>query len=99
SSPDYDNDRWLDIFGANGHVYPMVDRFDWNTSYRQRALLFRNLKGRFAEVGGSAGEALVAARSSRGLAVGDVDNDGDVDVLLNNLDEARTLLPNDCRSR
>ena len=55
---DYDNDGWLDLFVANGHVYPLVDRFDWNTSYRQRPLLFRNLKGKFVEVGGSAGDGL-----------------------------------------
>jgi hypothetical protein len=92
---DYDNDGWLDLFVANGHVYPIADRFDWNTSYRQRALLFRNLKGRFVEVAGSAGPALAAAGAGRGLATGDVDNDGDVDVLINNIDGGPTLLRND----
>jgi hypothetical protein len=92
---DYDNDGRLDLFVANGHVYPLVDRFDWNTSYRQRPLLFRNVKGRFVEVGGSAGPAMAVAWPSRGLAVGDIDNDGDVDVLINNIDEAPVLLRND----
>jgi hypothetical protein len=92
---DYDNDGRLDLFVTNGHVYPLVDRFDWNTSYRQRPLLFRNVKGRLVEVGGSAGPAMAVAWPSRGLAVGDVDNDGDVDLLINNIDEAPALLRND----
>ena len=53
---DYDNDGWLDLFVANGHVYPFVDRFEWNTSYRQRPLLLKNRAGRFVEVTGSAGD-------------------------------------------
>jgi hypothetical protein len=92
---DYDNDGWLDLMVGNGHVYPIADQFDWNTSYRQRALLFRNLQGKFVEVAGSAGAGLTVPRASRGLAAGDLDNDGDIDVVLNNLDEAPTLLRND----
>jgi hypothetical protein len=96
---DYDNDGWLDVVVANGHVYPIADQFDWNTSYRQRALLFRNLAGKFVEVAGSAGPGLSVPRSTRGLAAGDLDNDGDLDVVLNNLDEPPTLLRNDGGSR
>ena len=92
---DYDNDGWLDLIVGNGHVYPIADQFDWNTSYRQRVLLFRNLEGKFVEVAGSAGAGLAVARASRGLAAGDLDNDGDGDVVLNNLDEAPTVLRND----
>ena len=92
---DYDNDGWLDLLVANGHVYPSADQNDWSTSYRQRLLLFRNLKSKFYEVGSSAGAALNTPRGARGSSIGDFDNDGDLDILLNNMDEAATLLRND----
>ncbi|HXK08511.1 MAG TPA: CRTAC1 family protein [Vicinamibacteria bacterium] len=95
---DYDNDGWLDLFVANGHVYPFVDRFDWNTSYEERALLFRNVKGKFVEVG-RAGDGLAALRSMRGSATGDIDNDGDVDVVVNSIDGEPLLLRNDGGNR
>jgi hypothetical protein len=92
---DYDNDGFADLLVANGHIYPNVDSTDWGTSYKQRLLLFRNLRGRFHEVGSSAGEALYSLRSSRGSSAGDFDNDGDLDILLNNVDDAPALLRND----
>src|SRR5215470_11928290 len=92
---DYDNDGWLDLLVANGHVYPTVDATDWGTSYKQRLLLFRNLNGKFHETGSSAGAALYTPRSARGSAIGDFDNDGDEDILLNNMDDTPSLLRND----
>lgn len=96
---DYDNDGWLDLLVANGHVYPAVDRADLGSSYRQRLLLFRNLKTRFSEVGSSAGAALYSPRVSRGSAIGDFDNDGDLDILLGNLDAAPSLFRNEGANR
>jgi hypothetical protein len=92
---DYDNDGWRDLLVVNGHVYPEADRFPWNTSYAQRALLFRNLKGkRFEDIGAAAGEVLGTPRVSRGSASGDLDNDGGVDIVINNLDDRPTLARN-----
>jgi hypothetical protein len=96
---DYDNDGAPDLLVVNGHVYPAADTADWGTSYKQRPLLFRNVKGKFYEVGSGAGPALPIPRSSRGSAVGDFDNDGDLDLLINNLDDAPTLLRNDGANR
>jgi hypothetical protein len=93
---DYDNDGWLDLLVVNGHIYPAADRLRWNTSYAQRALLFRNIKGaRFEDVGRAAGDVLATPRVSRGSAVGDIDNDGGEDIVINNLDGGPTLARNE----
>jgi hypothetical protein len=55
---DYDNDGWLDLMAANGHVFPQADTLIWNTSYRQRTLLFRNLSGWFHDVSGKRGQSV-----------------------------------------
>ncbi|HEX6732284.1 MAG TPA: CRTAC1 family protein [Pyrinomonadaceae bacterium] len=92
---DYDNDGWDDLIVANGHVYPLVDSQQWGTSYAQQSLLFRNLKnGRFERVGAAAGSGLARALTGRGLAVGDLDGDGRLDVVLNNIDSKPTVLQN-----
>ena len=87
---DYDNDGWIDLFVANGHAYPQRDR------YRQRKLLHRNNRdGTFSEIAAQLGSALMEERASRGTAFGDIDNDGDVDIVVNDLDSAPQLLRND----
>jgi len=96
---DYDNDGWLDLFVANGHVYPGVDKENWGTSYAQRPLLFQNLGGkRFAVVSARAGSGLGTPISGRGAAAGDLFNDGHIDVVVNNLDGKPTLLRNEVRN-
>jgi len=91
---DFDNDGWLDLFVVNGHVYPAVDAHQWGTSYAQQALLFHNRKGKFERVGAPPGSALANAWSGRGLAVGDLDGDGRVDLVINNLDAKPAVLRN-----
>jgi hypothetical protein len=92
---DFDNDGLLDIFVANGHVYPIVDRMDWGTTYAQRPQLFRNVDGqRFEEVPPATGSGLAHPVPARGAAFGDLFNDGRIDVVLNNMDSTPTLLRN-----
>lgn len=92
---DFDNDGWLDIFVANGHVYPAVDAHQWGTSFAQQPLLFRNLKnGKFERVGAAPSSGLAYAWTARGLAVGDLDGDGRPDAVLNNIDSKPAILRN-----
>ena len=93
---DYDNDGWIDLLVVNGHVYPQVDKVGVGTTYAQRILLFHNDRnGVFSEVASTSGDVLMSRRVSRGAAFGDIDNDGDIDVVINNLDGAATVLKND----
>lgn len=94
---DLDNDGDQDLVVANGHIYPQVDRHPkFGQSYAQRNLLLENTgDGRFVDATARAGPGFEIALSSRGLAAGDYDNDGDVDLLVSNLDAPPTLLRND----
>src|SRR5207249_7304012 len=93
---DFDNDGDLDLVIANGHIYPQIDRHpDLIGSYAQQSLLLENRGGAFIDVTDEAGPGFQARHSSRGLAVGDSDNDGDLDILITNLDEPPVLLRNE----
>lgn len=97
---DYDNDGDLDIFIANGHVYPQVDDYpELNESYKQKNLLLKNDGGYFVDVSDISGPGLEVVESSRGTAFGDYDNDGDLDILVVNVDATPTLLRNDGGNR
>ena len=93
---DYDNDGWLDLLAVNGAIEAIRTRLDEAFPYDERDLLFRNLGGRrFEDVSGKAGAAFARSDVSRGAAFGDIDNDGDVDVLVSNVNgRARLLLNN-----
>jgi hypothetical protein len=93
---DLDNDGLPDILWATGSVYPEVERTHPEFPYKTPRVLFRNLGGgRFEELLDAAGPAIAEAHSSRGLALGDFDNDGDLDVLIMNMNEPPSLLRND----
>jgi len=97
---DFDLDGDLDLFIASGHIYPEVDAVPrLKESYRQKNFLFENSNGKFHDVTGQAGPGLQIIESSRGVAIGDVDNDGDLDLLVSNIDAVPNLLVNESPRR
>jgi len=96
---DMDNDGWLDLIVANGHVYPQMDLVEGGAPFREPLLLFRNKHDRtFEDVTTLAGLDRLPPASRRGLAVGDVNNDGKLDIVLLNIGEPPTLLINRTQS-
>jgi hypothetical protein len=93
---DVDDDGWKDLFVANGHVYAQLAGRTLHVTYRQPRTLYRNLgTGRFADVSAATGPAITAENLGRGCAFGDLDDDGDLDIVVNNLDGPPTVLRND----
>ncbi len=94
---DYDNDGWKDIVVAAGHVYPHLARSPaGGEKYYQQRLLFRNLgQGNFADLSRQSGPGILQERCSRGLAAGDLDNDGDIDLVIVNIDATPSILRNE----
>lgn len=97
---DVDDDGWLDLIAVNGHVYPQVDEAKIGVFYREPSQLFLNRRdGTFRDVSGEAGAALKVPRVGRGLAVGDLFNDGVQEVVIENLEGQPVILRPELRSR
>jgi hypothetical protein len=90
---DFDNDGWKDLLLVNGHVFPEVDRLNTAVRYKNPMILYHNNgKGSFDDVSGRAGPALQELHTSRGAAFGDIDNDGSIEIVINNQNERPSLL-------
>jgi enediyne biosynthesis protein E4 len=92
---DLDNDGWLDLIAVSGHVYPQLDSLPTGTRYREPKILQMNQKdGTFCDASAQAGPAITQPDASRGLAFGDLFNDGQIDIVVNNIDGAPQVLRN-----
>lgn len=91
---DVDHDGWRDVLLVNGHVFPEVDDLvETDLRYRQPAVLYRNIEGRrFLDISASAGPGVLASRAARGMATADIDNDGQLEILINSQNAAPALL-------
>jgi hypothetical protein len=96
---DFDNDGWPDLLLVNGHVYPEVDKNNLGSNYEEPRILYHNLgKGTFADISAGAGPGINARASSRGLAIGDLWNDGRISAVITNMNALPSLLVNQVRS-
>jgi hypothetical protein len=92
---DFDNDGWKDLIVANGHVYPEVDKAKTAEHFKQLRLLYWNRgDGQFFDLSSQGGAGVTTPHSSRGLAIGDLDNDGDDEIVIVNMGEGPSLLKN-----
>ena len=92
---DYDNDGWQDIIQINGHVYPEIDKYNFGQTFKNPRLVYKNLgNGRFKDVSAEMGPGISEQYSSRGAAFGDYNNNGNMDVLILNLNDPPSLLHN-----
>jgi hypothetical protein len=92
---DFDNDGWPDLILANGHVYPEVDKYHLGSTYKEQRLLYHNNgNGTFTDISADAGPGINATSSARGLAVGDLWNEGQLSVVINNVYATPSLLVN-----
>ena len=96
---DFDNDGWADLFMTAGHLFPEVDRLKTAQRFRNPRLLYWNLgNGKFEDVSDRSGPGIAATHSSRGAEAGDFDNDGNMDLLIMNMNEPPSLLKNQSKS-
>ena len=91
---DFDNDGWPDLAVAQGHVMDTIEWSDPAVRYLEPPLMAKNIFGKFFDVSAQAGPAFVQSRAGRGLATGDLDGDGRIDLVINNNNSAVTLLRN-----
>jgi enediyne biosynthesis protein E4 len=96
---DFDNDGWLDLILVNGHVYPEVDKFHLGSDYNESRLLYHNNgDATFADITAEAGSGITTPAASRGMAVGDLWNDGQMAIVTNNMNQTPSLLVNSVRN-
>src|SRR5438309_5762774 len=96
---DFDNDSWPDLILVNGHVYPEVDKYHLGSNYQEPRILYHNNgNGKFTDISASAGLGITTPTSARGLAVGELWNDGKLSVVISNMNSPPSLLVNQIRS-
>jgi hypothetical protein len=96
---DFDNDGWPDLLLVNGHVYPEVDSQHLGSTFQEPRILYHNNgNGTFADISADAGPGITTVNSSRGLAIGDLWNDGRLSVVISNMNAPPSLLVNDVRT-
>ena len=96
---DFDNDGWPDLLLVNGHVYPEVDKHHLGSNYQEPRVLYHNEgNGKFTDISDTSGPGITRASSSRGLAIGDLWNDGKLSAVISNMNSRPSLLVNQVRS-